>query len=373
MEKWLGSDIPKLGFGMMRMPVSADKAIDLDQVGQMMDAFLQAGFTYVDTAYGYHDEQSEPTVRKVLVERYPRESYVLATKLPLWHIKEKADMQRLLDTQIERTGVEYFDYYMLHAYNAGYRAKLDEVDVWSFMKKVKAEGKAKHIGLSFHDSPEVLDELLTTHPEFEFVQLQINYMDWDDPRIQSRACYEVARKHGKSVIIMEPVKGGLLAAMPGDARAVLEAARPNDSIASWAMRYVATLDGVITVLSGMSDEAQMQDNIRTFSHLEPLTDADLTALDKVREIILAKPATPCTRCNYCIESNGCPQDIPIPGIIATDNRRILYDVIDKREYAFATKGHGKASDCIQCGACEGRCPQGLPIISLMTAAAQTLE
>lgn len=373
MEKWLGQDIPKLGFGMMRMPMLSENKIDMEQVKQMVDTFLNAGFTYFDTAYGYHNEQSEGTVREALVQRYPRDKYILATKLPLWHIKEAGDMERLFETQLERTAAGYFDFYMLHAFNKSYLAKLDEVDGWTFMRKLKEEGKARHIGLSFHDSAEVLDDLLTQHPEFEFVQLQINYVDWEDKNVQSRLCYEVARRHGKSVIIMEPVKGGSLAALPQAARDVMKSARPDASVASWAMRFAASLEGVVTVLSGMSDLAQMQDNIGTMADFEPMGQADMLVIDRVREVLASIPTTPCTDCKYCVENDGCPMSIPIPGIIATDNRRRIFENTDKGHYNMITKNKGKASDCIQCGACEGRCPQHLPIIELMKECAGIFE
>lgn len=373
MEKWLGQDVPKLGFGMMRLPAQKDGAIDLPQVRDMVDAFMGAGFTYFDTAYGYHNEQSEPTVRKALVERYPREQYLLATKLPLWHIKTAADMPRLFATQIERTAAGYFDYYLLHALNASYLKMMDETDTWGFIRRLRDEGKVRHIGFSFHDSADVLEDVLTKHPEMEFVQLQINYADWDSGAVQSRACYETARRHGKSVVIMEPVKGGALAAMGPDARAVLLKARPDASIASWAMRYAASLDGVITVLSGMSDMEQMRDNIHTLANFEPLTGDDRAALDNVRDILSSIQTIPCTNCKYCIEAGNCPQGIPIPEIIATDNNRRVFDRVDKGSYAFATRGKGVASDCIRCGACEGRCPQHLPIMQLMEDAAAVYE
>lgn len=373
MANWLGADVPKLGFGMMHLPTLEGGAIDMAQVDAMMDTFLQAGFTYVDTAYGYHNEQSEIAVGKSLVARYPRDQYVLATKLPLWHVHTAEDMQRLFDTQIARTGVSYFDYYLLHSYGRQYAETLDKVDAYGFVRRLKEEGHVKHIGMSFHDTADVLDDVLTKHPELEFVQLQINYADWDDDGVQSRLCYETARKHGKPVIVMEPVKGGSLALLPPEARDVLKAARPDASIASWAMRFVAELDGIITVLSGMSDMGQMQDNISTMQNLAPLTDADRAAIEKVRGILAAMPTTPCTDCKYCIESGGCPQDIPIPGIIEQDNKRITFDHLDKGGYGFVTKNHGKASDCIRCGACEGRCPQHLPIISLMEHCAAIFE
>lgn len=373
MEKWLGQDVPKLGFGLMRMPTLEGGAIDMPQVCRMVDAFLQAGFTYFDTAYGYHNEQSESTVRQAVVERHPRESFLLATKLPPWHIHKAEDMQRLFDTQLSRTGVGYFDYYLLHAVGASHLPKLDEVGAWAFMRQKKEAGLVRHIGLSFHDSAAVLDEVLTKHPEMEFVQLQINYADWDDDGVQARLCYETARRHGKPVIVMEPVKGGLLASLAPEARAVLEAARPDASIASWAIRYAASLDGVITVLSGMSDMAQMEDNLRTMESFAPMTDSDRAAIEAARKILADIPTTPCTGCKYCIESDSCPENIPIPSIISADNRRRLYGRADKGHYAAITRDKGKASDCIKCGACEGRCPQHLPIIDLMEACAAAFE
>lgn len=373
MENWLGQNVPKLGFGMMRMPMQQDGVIDLEQVKDMVDAFLGAGFTYFDTAYGYHDEKSEPTVRRALVERYPREQYLLATKLPLWHIKTAEDMPRLFETQMERTGAGYFDFYLLHALNASYLKMLDEVDAWGFIRRLRDEGKVRHIGFSFHDSAAVLEDVLTKHPEVEFVQLQINYADWDSEDVQSRECYETARRHGKSVVIMEPVKGGALAAMGPEARAVMHKARPDASIASWAMRYAASLEGIVTVLSGMSSMEQMRDNIRTLQSVEPLTEADRLVLDTVRDILASVSTTPCTGCKYCVEAGNCPSNIPIPAIIASDNDRRMYARVDKGHYAFVTRGKGKASDCIACGACEGRCPQHLPIISLMKEAADVFE
>lgn len=373
MEKWVGQDVPKLGFGLMRLPTLADNTIDLEQVSRMADAFIKAGFTYFDTAYGYHNEQSEPTLRKAVVERYPRESFLVATKMPPWHVKTAEDLPRLFDTQMERTGAGYFDYYMLHALNANTIAKMEEVDAWGFMRKKKEEGLVRYIGCSYHDSAAVLDDLLTKHPELDFVQLQINYADWESDGVQSRLCYETVRKHGKSVIVMEPVKGGALAAMSPQARAAFEARRPDDSVASWALRFAASLDGIVTVLSGMSDMAQMQDNIRTMKDFEPLSDADRQTIEEVRQILAATPTTPCTDCKYCIENDQCPSRIPIPAIIAQDNSRRLYHRVDKGHYRMITGGKGKASDCIRCGNCESRCPQHLPIISLMESCAEIFE
>ncbi len=371
MENWLGANVPKLGFGFMRLPTDPNNEIDYAQLERMVDAFLDGGFTYFDAAYGYMNERSELAIRRTVVERHPREKFLLATKLPPWHLKEKADMERLFSTQLERTGAGYFDFYLLHSLGAQSVKTIDAMDGWAFARQKKAEGLARHIGFSFHDTADVLDDVLTKHPEMEFVQLQINYADWDDPKIQSRKCYEVARKHGKSVIIMEPVKGGALATLNADARAALEAARPGSSPASWAMRYAASLEGVVTVLSGMSTLEQVRDNVRTISGFEKMTAADYQAIEKAKAIMAAIPTTPCTDCRYCMEN--CPQNIPISQIIRTDNGRRVYGNTDKGHYAFLTREKGKASDCIACGVCEGRCPQKIEIIELMRACALTFE
>lgn len=371
MEKWLGESVPKLGFGMMRLPMAAENQLDIPQIEQMVDLFLENGFTYFDTAYGYLNEQSEPTVGRALVGRHPRDRFLLATKLPIWHLKAPGDPERIFNIQLERTQAGYFDYYLLHSISGDRRETLDTFGAWDFLKRIKAEGLARHIGFSFHDKADVLDAFLTDHPEVEFVQLQINYADWEDENVQSRQCYEVARRHGKSVVIMEPVKGGALAGLTDEARAVLEAARPGKSPASWAMRYAASLEGVVTVLSGMSTLAQMEDNIATLRHFEPLTAKDREAIEKVREILLKTPTTPCTDCKYCTEN--CPKDIPIPNIIRVDNRRRVYNVVDKGSYAFNTRGHGRASDCIACGVCESRCPQHIQIIQLLKDCAAVYE
>ncbi len=370
-EHWLGQNVPKLGFGMMRLPAAQDGTIDLPQICDMVDAYLAAGFTYFDTAYGYMDGKSEETVGKALVQRHPRESYLLATKLPLWELNEKSDMQRIVDLQLARTGAQYFDFYLLHALGASRLEKLDELGTWAFLKSLKERGIAKHIGFSFHDNAQVLDDILTAHPEVEFVQLQINYVDWDDKGVQSRLCYEVAMKHGVSVIIMEPVKGGALATLNDGARAAMKAARPDHTPAAWALRYCASLDKVVTVLSGMSDMAQMRDNIGTMSSFEKMTDADQAVIEQVKEIMAGIPTIPCTDCRYCMEH--CPQNIPIPRILDAENKRRVYGVTNKGHYAFITRGKGKASDCIQCGVCEGRCPQHIGIIPLLEQCAETFE
>lgn len=371
MEKHLGYDIPKLGFGMMRLPMFDENTIDIAQVEAMVDSYLKAGFTYFDTAYGYHGGRSEETVGRALVDRYPRGQFVLATKLPMWLLKEAGDMSRILETQLKRTGATYFDYYLMHSVSRRQLETADRLGTWDFMQRMKAEGTVRHIGLSFHDTADVLDEILTAHPEMEFVQLQINYADWDDENIQSRLCYETARKHNKPVIIMEPVKGGALAALGDDARAELEAVRPGMTPAAWALRFTGSLAGVITILSGMSTTTQMDENIETVSALEPLTDEDRAAIGRVKTILSAIPTTPCTDCKYCTEQ--CPKNIPIPAIIATDNGRRIYGNIDKGGYLFATKQRGRSSDCIQCGLCESRCPQNIKIMELLESCVAVYE
>lgn len=363
--------VPKLGFGLMRLPLLAGKEVDFSQLAKMVDRFMRSGFTYFDTAFGYMGGRSEEIARRALVDRYPRDSFLLATKLPPWELKGKEDMRRIFLTQLNRTNAGYFDYYLLHSVNRGNVEKLDQFDAWAFLSEKKAKGLARHIGFSFHDTAEVLDKLLAKHPEIEFVQLQINYADWEDAKIQSRLCYETARRHGKAVIIMEPVKGGVLAALTDEARAVLEAVRPGDTPAAWALRYAASLEGVLTVLSGMSTLEQMEENTVTLSPFTLLGEAEYAALSRVVSIFRKTETTPCTDCKYCTEH--CPANIPIPAIIAADNGHRIYGSVNKQHYQAITEGKGKASDCIACGVCEGRCPQHIGIISLLRACAAIYE
>ena len=371
MEKHLGYDMPKLGFGFMRLPTLENGEIDINHVIHMVDAFFAAGFTYFDTAYGYMRGKSEDAIRRAVAERYPRGKFLLATKLPLWELKEKGDAPRIFETQLNRTGAGYFDYYLMHAVSGDRIPILDRLDIWSFMREKKESGQAKHIGFSFHDTADVLDQVLTEHPELEFVQLQINYADWEDKDVQARLCYETAVRRGVPVIIMEPVKGGALAALSDETRALLMAARPSESPASWAMRYCASLPNIITVLSGMSTSEQMEDNIRAMTAFEPLTEADRLVIEQVREVIAAIPTIPCTGCKYCTEK--CPSNIPIPAILETENDRRLFNHANRGHYQFITGGKGKAFDCIACGVCEDRCPQHLPIIELLKESAKAFE
>lgn len=369
----LGTSIGKLGFGLMRLPME-DGAVDQRQVDAMTDRFLERGFQYFDTAYGYLGGRSEEAARKALVERYPREQFLLATKLPAWAgVETKEQAEQMFWTSLERTGAGYFDFYLMHNLGDERTACFEQFGIWEFLQKRKEEGLIRHLGFSFHDKAQVLDELLNRYSDAEFVQLQINYADWESPVIESRLCYETARRHNKPVIIMEPVKGGSLVQLPPKARQVLQEANPNVSAASWALRYAASLDGVLTVLSGMSDMEQMEDNLNTMSPLQPLSDGERAVIDRVRAILDAQPQIPCTACQYCVKD--CPQGVQIPSIFKAMNNYLVYENLAgaKGNYSFATRNGGKASDWVACGQCESACPQHIRIIEELKKAAALLE
>lgn len=360
----------KLGFGLMRLP-KTDEAIDVPQVCEMVDHFLAAGFTYFDTAYVY--DGSEVAAKAALVDRHPRASYTLATKLHVGKCANAEEARKELETSLARTGAGYFDYYLLHALMANNVDKYEEFGLWDFVRELKANGTIRHYGFSFHDSPELLDKLLTEHPDVDFVQLQINYADWENPEVQSRACYEVARKHGKQVMIMEPVKGGALANPPEQVKALFDAAKPGASYASWALRFAASLDGVLAVLSGMSNLEQVDDNLATMSDFQPLNDAEQKVIQQAQHILGNSAAIACTACHYC--TAGCPKKIAIPEIFAAANKQLANG--QKAEaaaaYAAATAEGGKASACIHCKQCERICPQHLPITDLLGRCAAMFE
>ncbi|MDR1439354.1 MAG: aldo/keto reductase, partial [Clostridiales bacterium] len=366
-------DIGKLGFGLMRLPMDGDE-VDIGQTINMVDLFMKKGFTYFDTAYGYIGGKSELAAGKALVARYPRESFQLATKLPAWlGPKTAQEAEAMFWTSLERTGAGYFDFYLLHNLGAGRTEAFDKFGTWDFLREQKREGRIRHLGFSLHASAEYLDKMLTLHPDMEFVQLQINYADWDSTTVQSRKCYEVARKHGKPVIVMEPVKGGALAKLPAAAAGILAKANPGASLPSWAIRYAASLDGVITVLSGMSAIEQMEDNLSYMERLEPLGAGERERIAEVQRILAGIPQVPCTDCQYCMD--GCPKNVAIPGTFRLMNDYLVYrDAARVRgSYVFETRNFAKASECIACGQCEAVCPQGIAIVEELSKAAAVLE
>ncbi|MDE6626540.1 MAG: aldo/keto reductase [Lachnospiraceae bacterium] len=374
MEHYFGEATPKLGFGLMRLPKMASGKIDIEQTKKMVDAFMDAGLNYFDTAYVYDSGDSERAAKEALVDRYPRESFTLATKLCAWmgaHNEETAKQQ--FYTSLERTGAGYFDYYLLHALQAGNYKKYDEYHIWDFVKEQKEKGLIKHWGFSFHATPDILDEILTNHPDAEFVQLQLNYADWENPDVTARENYEVARKHGKSIIVMEPVKGGALANPPEAVRKIFNEVNREASYASWAIRYVASLDGIITVLSGMSDMAQMEDNLSYMKDFKPLDEKEQMAIQKAQEAINGIKSIPCTACHYC--TAGCPKKIPIPEIFEARNKQLVWGKLEegKSAYAQAVADMGTAADCIACGQCERACPQQIKVVGRLKDCAAAFE
>lgn len=362
----------RLGFGCMRLPRLEDGEIDIPQFSQMVDAFLAAGFNYFDTAHVYLEGKSEPAIRQALTSRRARDEYFLVDKLTNGNFNSTERIVPLLEEELAACGVEYFDLLLMHAQSRESYAKYQRLGAYEEAYKLVRDGRVRHFGISFHDTAEVLDQILTEHPEVECVQLQLNYLDWNDVSVQSRACYEVCRAHGKPVVVMEPIKGGTLATLPPAAAEALAQTCP-DAPASYALRFAGGHEGVAMVLSGMGTTEQMAQNIKTFSPLEPLSEEELAGLARVVDVMHGQDVVACTACRYCVE--GCPRRIDIPALFACLNAKRAYG---DRGQAFYynnvhTKGRGRASDCIRCGKCERTCPQHLPIRELLQDVAAEFE
>jgi predicted aldo/keto reductase-like oxidoreductase len=351
--------IKKLGFGYMRLPLK-NKSFDTAAVNSMVDRFLEHGFTYFDTAFVY--EGSEIALRESLVKRYSRESFQIATKLAIFGMTAPEQQREMLNTSFDRLGVNYVDFYLIHGLDGQSIKKADELDTWGFMRGVKENGRARHIGFSFHGTPAELDTLLTAHPEMEFVQLQINYLDWENPSVRSRELYETARRHNTPITVMEPCKGGLLAGIESEAMRLLLKAEPDVSTASWAFRFVLGLEGVVVALSGMGEMSQIEDNAKTVNSYAPLTDAERRAISEVVRIIDATPGLPCTSCRYCVPH--CPKKIMIPQFIKIYNELLVHKNKNSSGYQYAMStgtGAAQPSDCVKCRVCESHCPQHIAI------------
>lgn len=370
----------KLGMGLMRLPLMDENdqtSIDYEEVNKMVDAYMDAGFDYFDTAFVYHEGVGEAAFRKCVVERYPRESFKIATKLPLFVITEESQLEPIFAQQLENCGVDYIDYYMLHNVSGFTENAWKNVDLYSFIQKKKEEGYIKHIGISTHGNAEFLEEILFEHPELEFVLLQINYLDWEDEGIESRKCLEVARKYNKQVMIMEPYKGGFLADVPEEAEKIMKEYNPDRSVVSWAMRFVANIEDVEVVLTGASNLEQLESNIREFNDADPLNDEELEIISQVSEIINSNITVDCTKCRYCVDT--CPEDIDIAKIFDLYNKHKLLEMDEWTPFGNAylnyskLDGVGIASDCIECENCIEECPQQINIPEVLKDVAETFE
>lgn len=363
----------------MRLPISdpSDRStVDYEQMKEMVDCFISRGFTYFDTAHRYNDEASEPALRECLVKRYLREAFTLTNKITMNYINKEEDQMLFIENQLKICGVDFFDNYLLHNVNGISYPKIQKLRTFDFLKEAKARGYARRIGFSFHGHAELLEQVLKEHPEAELVQLQVNYLDWEDEAIQSGACCEVARKYGKPVVVMEPVKGGTLADLPEEAENILKEADPTASSASWAIRFAASQEGVMMVLSGMTTMEQMRDNTSYMTDFQPLSSRETEVLTRAAEKIHERSEIACTSCRYCV--TDCPKQILIPDYFNLYNNyhRIVnkgYMSNQSIYYNALAKDHGKASDCIECGQCEDSCPQRLEIRQLLKQVAERFE
>ena len=369
------SKMPKIGFGLMRLP-ETDGVIDLDKVCKMVDAYLDAGFTYFDTAYVYHGGNSERAVKEAIVKRHPRDSFTIATKLPAWSIHSFEDRDKIFNEQLERCGVDYFDFYLLHSIEDGnnYDTYV-KYDCFNWGVQKREEGKIKHLGFSYHGTPELLEKIVDSHPEIEFVQIQLNYADWDNQIVHSGELYKILADRNIPIIVMEPCKGGKLANHDEECTEILKSVRPDKSVASWAFRYVGSLPGVTTILSGMTTQEQLEDNMETFKNFEPLSAEEQETIEKVKEVMFRVEQVGCTACRYCVD--GCPMSISIPDVISAINTKRKFPGDMRPNFFYnglvGRDGNGKASDCIACGQCEGVCPQHLPIIEILKEGVEKFE
>lgn len=365
----------KMGFGCMRLPLldEADpKSIDIEQFKQMVDVFMEAGNTYFDTAFVYHEGESETALGKALVARYPRDSFTLATKCLAWAMPDKEATQNCLNVSLKRLGTDYIDFFLLHNVGGKRTAKFDEYDMWNYAQEQKAAGKIRYVGFSMHDNAKALDKLLEEHPEMDFVQLQVNYLDWDDPHNDAKALMEVAAKHGKPVIIMEPARGGKLCKLPQNAAAILTEAAPGSTQAEWAYRFCWNLPDVAAVLSGMSTIEHTRQNVQSYANNRPFTEGERAALDNAVAALRSLAEIPCTACNYCVK--GCPSSVKIPQVMELLNLESMTGDHEfaKGLYSWQT-ADGRASACIRCGLCESMCPQQIDIINQLERAAELYE
>ena len=368
----------RLGLGCMRLPLTSrnDADVDYELCNRMVDRFMEAGFNYFDTARVYHAGSSEKMIKKCIADRYPRDAFLLTDKLSDACFKKEADIRPLFEDQLKVCGVDYFDFYLMHAQDKENYPKYQKTHAYEIAQELKAEGKIKHVGISFHDSADFLEQILNDHPEIEIVQIQFNYFDTDSPSVEASRLYEICQAHEKPMVVMEPVRGGGLAKLTEEQQAVFDDLYEDDgekpSAASYAMRFCASFPWIAMVISGMGDMDMLEDNIQSFSPLEPIDEEELEAIEKVKTLMLGQEGIPCTACKYCLE--GCPEHIRIPDIFSSYNAdKVFHSWNSRMYYEVSTRDGGKASDCIKCGKCEKACPQHLPIRELLEKVAARFE